>query len=529
MATSQSSKRSAANPYSTGGRSAYQVASRRRAPRYSAIATQAAPGATYGGPATRQVAGEAGTSAEASYPRYQVPTGVEAGEQEIYGGTANAPSAAPSERISTPEMMTERQGVIANRALGPVRERGTLFGDLLSGLSTEKANPNFDPNAPIGGENVPYQGTSGLRGFFQRFGGNRANELNLGAQAQQAAEWKAEDALAKERKAKTDEYRTQKMIDAEIASAATTQKQAHEVAMLEKTQQAQRDVIKAQQDFTAAQNDKERADAWKRLESAQNHAVNMQNTALAATAAEGAAGRQLQTNIANLQARNADFLARNAVHFGPNGMYSRGADIFMTTTPMPDKSGKMPLPESVPLTGPRGEGEQVPQIPVGGTITPTRFEMPQGFTQLPPGGGVMRQNAMVPAAVPAPVPAPSTAKPAATPMRAAVTEIPSPLAESTMLGRFRQAMPGLNLERAPGPGVTSPYLTEGELGQRVMEQIAYPLRAAAAQEAKSGFQNPEEAAYILEEKPKWRFRRAGATEMSEARKAGDILRQMYAE
>jgi hypothetical protein len=35
-----------------------------------------------------------------------------------------------------------------------------------------------------------------------------------------------------------------------------------------------------------------------------------------------------------------------------------------------------------------------------------------------------------------------------------------------------------------------------------MEQIAYPLRAAAAQEAKNGFQNPEEAAYLLEEKPK---------------------------
>lgn len=368
MATSQSSKRSAANPYSTGGRSAYQVAPRRRAPRYSgASATQADPGYTYGGPATRQVAGEAGTSAEASYPRYQVPTGVEAGEQEIYGGTANAPSAAPSERISTPEMMTERQGVIANRALGPMRERGTLFGDLLGGLSAEKANPNFDPNAPIGGENVPYQGTSGLRGFFQRFGGNRANELNLGAQSQQAAEWKAEDTLAKERKAKIDDYRTQKGIDAEIATASDEKKRAHEVAMLEKTQQAQREVIKAQQDFTGAQNDKERAEAWKRLESAQTHAVSMQNNALAATAAEGAAGRQLQTDIANLRVRSDDFLARNAVHFGPNGMYSRGSDIFMTTTPMPDKSGKMPLPESINLTGPRGEGEQVPQISVGGT------------------------------------------------------------------------------------------------------------------------------------------------------------------
>ena len=215
--------------------------------------------------------------------------------------------------------------------------------------------------------------------------------MNLGAQAEQASEWKAESALEKARKAKIEDYRTQKGIDAEIATASDEKKRAHEVSMLEKTQQAQREVIKAQQDFTAAQNDKERAEAWKRLESAQNHAVNMQNTALAATAAEGAAGRQLQTDIANLRTRSDDFLARNAVHFGPNGMYSRGSDIFMTTTPMPDKSGKMPLPESIPLTGPRGQGEQVPQISIGGTapsmgaVTPARSALP---SMLPPGDGV---------------------------------------------------------------------------------------------------------------------------------------------
>ena len=90
-------------------------------------------------------------------------------------------------------------------------------------------------------------------------------------------------------------------------------------------------------------------------------------------------------------------------------------------------------------------------------------------------------------------------------------------------------MPSLSFAQPSGRGYQVAPLTEGDVAQQAMEQIAYPLRAAAAQEAKSGFQNPEEAAYLLEEKPKWRFRRAGATEMSEARKAGDVIRQMYAE
>lgn len=367
--------------------------------------------ASGGGPATRKIAGEVGSGAEVTYPRYQVPTGVEAGEQEIYTDE-NVPAEAPSERVSTPEMITERQGAITNRALGPRYERGTILGDLLGNLSSPKANPNFDPDKPIGGENVPYQSTSGLRGIFQRLGGNTANELNLGAQAEQASEWKAESALEKARKAKIEDYRIQKGIDAEIANASDEKKRAHEVSMLEKTQQAHREVIKAQQDFTAAQNDKERAEAWKRLESAQNHAVSMQNTALAATAAEGAAGRQLQTDIANLRTRSDDFLARNAVHFGPNGQFSRGGAVYNMPSAVP---GQKATPEL--LLGPAGEG---PQVNVGGAggITPPRsgYSLGAGIDtpqQLPPGGGVRLGGVTPAAATAAATPAaPVTAEPA---------------------------------------------------------------------------------------------------------------------
>ena len=126
---------------------------------------------------------------------------------------------------------------------------------------------------------------------------------------------------------------------------------------------------------------------------------------------------------------------------------------------------------------------------------------------------------------PPPKPAPAPA-PAMTPPRSADT---SPMAEASLLGRFKQAMPSLNLERSPGPGVQSPYLSEGEMGQRVMEQIAYPLRAAVADEAKGEFENPQAAFSVLSRPPMFRLKRPDSMEMQQSRKAADILRQMYAE
>jgi hypothetical protein len=151
-----------------------------------------------GGPATRKVLGEAGTGAEASYPRYEVPTGVEAGDQEIPTG-ANVPQDIESQRVSTPEMTTERQGAITDRARGPYYVPGSPLDNILGHISEAQPNTAFDPDKPVGGENVPYQPTKGISGWFQRFGGNRANEQNIEAQLAQGAEWKQDAKAEKER------------------------------------------------------------------------------------------------------------------------------------------------------------------------------------------------------------------------------------------------------------------------------------------------------------------------------------------
>jgi hypothetical protein len=69
----------------------------------------------------------------------------------------------------------------------------------LSFLVPERANPNYDPNKAIGGENVPYQESKGIGGFFRRMLGDESNRMNIEAQQAQGAEWRAEEKAAKQR------------------------------------------------------------------------------------------------------------------------------------------------------------------------------------------------------------------------------------------------------------------------------------------------------------------------------------------
>jgi len=69
----------------------------------------------------------------------------------------------------------------------------------LSFLVPERVNPAFDPNKAIGGENVPYQESKGVGGFFRRMLGDESNRMNIEAQQAQGAEWRAEAKAAKER------------------------------------------------------------------------------------------------------------------------------------------------------------------------------------------------------------------------------------------------------------------------------------------------------------------------------------------
>jgi hypothetical protein len=95
----------------------------------------------------------------------------------------------------------DRQEAIANQSRMPRFAIGNPnVGNIdLGSLLSAKANPNYDPNAPVGGANVPFQETKGIGGFFRRMFGDTANEQNVAAQEQQKAEWKTEDTLAKRR------------------------------------------------------------------------------------------------------------------------------------------------------------------------------------------------------------------------------------------------------------------------------------------------------------------------------------------
>jgi len=67
----------------------------------------------------------------------------------------------------------------------------------LSFLVPERVNKAYDPSKAIGGENVPYQESKGIGGFFRRFLGDESNRMNIEAQQAQGAEWRAEAAEQK--------------------------------------------------------------------------------------------------------------------------------------------------------------------------------------------------------------------------------------------------------------------------------------------------------------------------------------------
>lgn len=192
----QSIKRSAANPYRTGGPSQYfQIRGGTSSIPTTGIRTGAkvsVGGGKGGAPAAK------GASAEAP----KVPTGVEPGEP-------SAPEYNPiiDAETMSPPVDPNRQEAILNQARAPRFAIGNPnvgnidLGSLLSAKPTE----GFDPKAPIGGANVPFQETKGVGGFFRRMFGDTANEQNIAAQQAQAAEWKAEDTLAKERQGKRED------------------------------------------------------------------------------------------------------------------------------------------------------------------------------------------------------------------------------------------------------------------------------------------------------------------------------------
>jgi len=187
---SQSTRRSAANPYVTGGPSRYLQTK-------GGTSSIPSTGIRTGG--TISVGGA--PSAKAGSSVAKIPTGGEPGDPTNISEAYNPIIDAETENAP---IDPNRQETIANQArvprfsVGNPRVGNIDLGSLLSAKSTE----GFDPNAPIGGANVPFQETKGVGGFFRRMFGDTANEQNVAAQQTQGAEWKRDAALDKQRQAK---------------------------------------------------------------------------------------------------------------------------------------------------------------------------------------------------------------------------------------------------------------------------------------------------------------------------------------
>ena len=376
----------------------------------------------------------------------------------------------------------------------------------LSGFFPERANTSYDPSKAIGGENVPYKPA----GFFRSFLGDPANRKNIESQQAQGAKWEAEAAGEKERANKMADRLTEiKALDEGPAArfAATEKRLADEQKRLidkeindeiERNNAIDLGLLQAGNEAVLKDADmvlREKADAAKQ-------ALEARRVALAEDAYNNPAQQAVHDPKGNV-------LFYNPKTGRPTGTF-RQPNFGMVTDPNdPTKQILGTTAGGYEGIGPSGSANEPQVTGFGDSYVNGLDASGNKFGKLPP--------------PPKPAPAPASAM---TPPRSADT---SPMAEASLLGRFKQAMPSLNLERSPGPGVQSPYLSEGEMGQRVMEQIAYPLRAAVADEAKGEFENPQAAFSVLSRPPMFRLKRPDSMEMQQARKAADILRQMYAE
>lgn len=327
----------------------------------------------------------------------------------------NAPQNIASQRQSTPEMGTERQEAITEQGRGARYDENSIMGLLSSLVGNPKANEAFDSTKPIGGANVPYQSAGGLQRFF----GNQANQLNLGAQAAQGADWKQEAAATKERQGKIEDYRTQKGIDAEIEDARDDKRNTQAITMFDKAQAAQREVLSLQNSYAKARNAEEQADILKRMGVAHTNAMTLQDKALAATAANQGLQQSFQAKLANFNAQMQGFQDANKITNLGEGLIARGGDVFGINKGSPGYKDTPATDPTVtpPLLGPSGRGPQVPQMDVGAPamapVTPPRSGFSLGGalnepSQLAPGDGVRMGGQLPPppAPVPAPVPAP---------------------------------------------------------------------------------------------------------------------------
>jgi len=290
------------------------------------------------------------------------------------------PSQKDSKAGDNAPMRTKDQPAITAQGRSPRYDAGSIMGVISSLRSPGEANTAYDPSKPVGGENVPYKPTTGIRGALSRFLGNQANEMNVAAQEQQAAEKLAKDTKEAERLAGIETYRTQRLIDKEIDDQRDDKRNAQAIAMFDKAQAAQREVIKLQNDYAKANSAQEQQNILARMGVAHNNAMALQTNALAATEKNLGLQQNFQTNLANFNAQLQGWQDANKITNMGDGFFARGGEVYGLNKGTPDIGNIKGTPPGVtpPLMGPRAQGAQVPQMDVGGmapsmgAVTPAR-------------------------------------------------------------------------------------------------------------------------------------------------------------
>jgi len=143
------------------------------------------------------------------------------------------PSQKDSKAGDNAPMRTKDQPAITAQGRSPRYDSDSIMGVISSLRSPGETNMAYDPSKPVGGENVPYKPTTGIGGLLSRFFGNQANEMNVAAQEQQAAERMAEEATAKERLFELEKIREADRAPAErfkISQTAADKAEANRVA-----------------------------------------------------------------------------------------------------------------------------------------------------------------------------------------------------------------------------------------------------------------------------------------------------------
>jgi hypothetical protein len=381
----------------------------------------------------------------------------------------------------------------------------------LSFLVPERVNPTFDPSKAIGGENVPYQESTGVGGFFRRLLGDESNRMNIEAQQAQGAEWREA-----EKEAQKEERLLNRMREADKPTQArfeATQKAAEKAEANRVAAENERLKLEGQRlGLTKQQIEDARLDRVARLQAEkEDRDIRIENmrTQNAINDAEfglrsRVAGRR---NTQVIPGKDGGYSIFDIDKGEPIGSYSPGG------LGMVRKDPNDPNSPMIPGTTPGGWEPYAPPVTVPKDLPPSP-EVDR-TTGAAPGGP--RKDTMGGKLPP----------PEVTPMRAAA---PSPEADASLLGRFKTAMPSLSFAQPSGRGYQVAPLTEGDVAQQAMGQIAYPLRAAVGQQVKGQYTNPEEVAMSMEyPMPASRFRRPSAKEQAEALAAGDLIRQMYAE